>query len=411
MIDHLSSITRYSLYTLLIFTPLARGSVQPWAITVIHMITLIALTAFLMERSIKWDWKWIKTPLDKPFIALLIICLVSSIFSLHKYTSFWSMVLLVNYLIIFYLIIHTVRTRSQLRRLVYLIIGIAVFLSVFGLFKLIGNNPFPWWEYPEIALKTSRLSATYGNPDHLAGYMEMALPLVLGLFVFGYNRGIISILLYISFLLLAALVLSLSRGSWLGIIIGLVFMALCLLFDRHFKSKRIVIGIICSILALAFIVISSTSVVERIVTLTQKDPETNLSSRILGWKGTIKMIKDHPLIGTGPGTYSTLFTQYQPPGLLNRRYMAHNDYLHFISETGLTLMAIVVWMLIVFYRKGFRRLKNPSRLVRGITLGAMSGTTAILVHSLGDFNLHIPANAILFTVLAAITASPIPKNT
>lgn len=123
------------------------------------------------------------------------------------------------------------------------------------------------------------------------------------------------------------------------------------------------------------------------------------------------MIKDHPLVGTGPGTYSNIFTQYQPPGLKNRRYMAHNDYLHFISEAGLPLMAIVAWMIIVFYRKGFRKLKNPSRLVRGITLGALSGTTAILVHSFGDFNLHLPANAILFTVLAAIAVSPIPKNT
>jgi hypothetical protein len=67
-------------------------------------------------------------------------------------------------------------------------------------------------------------------------------------------------------------------------------------------------------------------------------------------------------------------------------------------------------MTIALYRKGFRKLKNQSRLVRGITLGAMSGITAILVHSIADFNLHIPANAILFTVLAALVAAPLPTK-
>ena len=67
-------------------------------------------------------------------------------------------------------------------------------------------------------------------------------------------------------------------------------------------------------------------------------------------------------------------------------------------------------MIIALYRKGFGKLKNPSRLVRGITLGAMSGITGILVHSFSDFNLHIPANALLFTVLAAFVAAPLPKT-
>jgi len=68
----------------------------------------------------------------------------------------------------------------------------------------------------------------------------------------------------------------------------------------------------------------------------------------------------------------------------------------------------MVWMAIILYKKGFSKLQNPSRFVRGVTLGAMSGITAILVHSIVDFNLHIPANALLFTVLTAIVIAPVP---
>ncbi|MBT3260299.1 MAG: hypothetical protein HN366_28175, partial [Deltaproteobacteria bacterium] len=69
---------------------------------------------------------------------------------------------------------------------------------------------------------------------------------------------------------------------------------------------------------------------------------------------------------------------------------------------------VIIWMIIALYRKGFKKLKNPSRLVRATTLGAMTGITAILFHSITDFNLHIPANAILFTVLAALVVAPLP---
>jgi len=406
----ISHIPRYSLYALLIFTPLARASVQPWAITIIHMLTLMALTAFLFERTMAWGWKWIKTPLDKPFIALAVICLLSSVFSLHRVTSLWSMLLLLNYLTVFYLTIHIFRTRSQLRQLVYLIIGVAAFLSIFGLFKYFGSNPFPWWEYTDIGQSPYRLSATFGNPDHLAGYMEMALPLVLGLFLLGFERGKKFFLIYLSFLLLSALILSLSRGSWFASITGLTLMAACLLLDRYFKRKGLVLAIIGGTLAVSSIVLSTTPVVERILTLTERAPESNLHSRMMVWGGAVRMIEKHPVLGTGPGTFAFAYTEFQPPGLDKHYTMAHNDYLHFVSEVGLPLIAIIIWMILSLYRKGFRKLKNPSRLVRGITLGAMSGITAILVHSIGDFNLHIPANAILFTIFAAIVVSPLPES-
>ena len=141
--SYLQIISRYAIYSLLIFTPLARASVQGWAITIIHMVTLIALTVFLLEKSWKWEWKWISTPLDLPILCLLALCILSTSYSLLFSISVWSTILLLNYLTIFYLTIHLIRTRSQFKQLIYIIIGIAIFLSVFGLVKKFGANPFP----------------------------------------------------------------------------------------------------------------------------------------------------------------------------------------------------------------------------------------------------------------------------
>jgi O-antigen ligase len=376
--------------------------------TTIHLITLIALTAFLLEKTLTSNWKWIPTPLDIPILVLIILLILSTMFSSHRQTSIWSFILFLNYIIIYYLVIHTVHTRAELRQLVYLIIGIATFLSVFGFFKIFGVNPFPWWDYADLPHHV-RLTATFGNPDHLAGYMEMAIPLMLGLLLFGHTGAKRFLLIYLTFLLLTALLLTLSRGGWFGALIGLLFMAACLLFDRYFKQKRLVLGLMAGTLAVALIVFASTPVVERILTLTEHGVGPNLHDRMVVWGGTTDMIAQHPLLGTGPGTFAFAFTKHQHAGLTTQFMMAHNDYLHFTSELGLILIGILVWMLIVLYKRGFKKLNNPSRLVRGTTIGAMSAITALLVHSFFDFNLHIPSNALLFTVLSALVVAPSPE--
>ena len=410
-LKNLSSISRYMLYALLIFTPLARGSVQGWAVCVIYLATLLALGIFLAGRSLVWEWEWIATPMDRPFLAMLLLCLISSVFSVHRQTSLWAMVTLINYVVVFYLTIHTIRTRTRFKQLIYLIIGMAILLSVLGLFKKFTINPFPWWDYEDLKYPLDFISSTYGNHNHFAGYLEMAIPIAIGLMMTGVKGINLFLLICLLPVMLTAQTLSLSRGGWASTMLGLCFMAVILLKRRYFKHKGFLITGIAGAVFTALILLGSTPVVERGMTIMQQEEEnSSLHSRAIIWSGTIKMIGDYPLLGTGPGTFSAIFTQYQPPGFLSRFIFAHNDYLHFVAEAGLLLIAVIIWMIIALYKKGFKKMENPSRLVRGITVGGLSGITAILVHSISDFNLHIPANALLFTVLAAIVAAPVPLD-
>ena len=407
----LLSLTRYSIYFLLIFTPLAAGAVQGWATSVIHMVTLLALTAFLLEESLKWNWEWIKTPLDIPILCLIVFCLLSSFFSVQRYTSAWSFILLLNYIIIYYLIIHTFNTRERLRHLTGVIILVAAFLTIFGLVKKIGANPFPWWNYdirlsPDMAMSSS----TYGNPNHFAGFLAMTIPFIIGMFFTGINGGKLFLSVLLTFLMLMALIFSLSRGGWVSTAVGLVFMVAALLINQYLKGKTMVLIAVVGLFFLAFIALSNRPVIQELLTIKQASRDASFQSRVQVWHKTLDVIHDYPWLGTGPGTFSTMFTQYQPPGFTSRFFMAHNDYLHFISETGIPLIAIMVWMIAGLYLKGMTKLADYSRLIRGTALGAMSGITALLFFSIFDFNLHIPANAILFTVLAAIVVSPIPER-
>ena len=126
-------------------------------------------------------------------------------------------------------------------------------------------------------------------------------------------------------------------------------------------------------------------------------------SRMRTWHGTLHLIKDHPFTGTGIGTFVTSFPRYRLSGVDGLHVYTHNDYLQVVSEMGIFVLAIIVWLLFGTLRTGFKTfLRTRSTLKQGITLGATAGIVAIVIHSFVDFNLHIPANAILFTVLAAI---------
>ena len=85
---------------------------------------------------------------------------------------------------------------------------------------------------------------------------------------------------------------------------------------------------------------------------------------------------------------------------------AHNDYLQVLVETGLAGFACVVWFIILLYRNGLRRFDGGNQTWRGVLrVAALVGCTGILVHSLFDFNLQIPANAALFYVFCALVSS------
>lgn len=158
-----------------------------------------------------------------------------------------------------------------------------------------------------------------------------------------------------------------------------------------------------SLLCLIFIVLAGTNVLERALTVTDSEVVSDLNGRRIAWIGTCNMIADHKFTGTGPSTFSVMFTQYQPAGSASARfYYAHNDYLQYIAELGLPIIIFMVWICYTIFFCGMQKLKSYSRQKRGITLGALTGIVALLIHSFVDFNLHIPSNALLFIMLVAL---------
>lgn len=133
--------------------------------------------------------------------------------------------------------------------------------------------------------------------------------------------------------------------------------------------------------------------------------DISYDSRIQMWQGTLALIADHPLWGTGPGTYVSSFPPYRPAGLAWLIDYAHNDYLQVAAEMGLPALVMLVGMIGAALWVGVRTfLRTRSTFKGGLSLGAAGGITAMAVHSLVDFGLHVPANALLFAVLLGVVA-------
>lgn len=346
--------------------------------------------------------------MTKPIIAILILCAVSFTFSNHKPVAFEGLLMLLTYIAAYFITQSCIKTRKQKRILVYTIITTAVLLSVIGILKRFGLTPFPFWIYPDIGNPSpDSISGAYVNRNHLAGFLERAIPLLIILFITRQRNLETKLgLVFLTLFLLTTQAFTLSRGGWISTITAILFLAVVLLAQKNFVDKKIILTIGACIVIISLFILASLPVVERITALTQQDPTDNITGRMRCWKGVVLQIKDNLFLGTGPNTFTVAYPAYQIPGPAVLRRYAHNDYLHFISETGILFIPILIFTLFCFFRTGFQNLKSQSRQKKGIALGAMAAVFAILIHSFSDFNLNIPANAFAFTVIAAL----VPPN-
>ena len=142
--------------------------------------------------------------------------------------------------------------------------------------------------------------------------------------------------------------------------------------------------------------------------------------RVHVWKDTIRIIKNYPLLGTGLGTFNAVYPYYKSFPVRYRYPHAENDYLQLFAETGGMGISLLILLIFSFFSpifrlnplavSGRRSSRSPPGKQRKYILsrrfliaGGSAALIALLFHSFFDFNLHIPANLLLFSALAGCT--------
>ncbi|HKV61105.1 MAG TPA: O-antigen ligase family protein [Candidatus Acidoferrum sp.] len=345
--------------------------------------------------------------------------------SMAPYQTASHLLLLVAYLTAFFLTLVLCRGRRAKKRLVYALVSLGVFEALYGLVQYLAGWQHIWTYVKKYYLDDA--TGTYINRNHFAGFLEMILPFAVALtllsaeLLFKNNSGERTSLrrlfssselprlmfwFFVVILLFSAVVLSRSRMGIISAVVSLVAIVALAGTASTRTRTRVAVATLFFLSVLGVVVwIGNDPVMSRFETLGQ-EYNFNGQNRISIWRDTIGLTRQHPFVGTGFGSFTVVYPSVQTAFLNLLVDHAHCDYLEVATELGLPgavlLFGSVFWVLVHAVR---HYAKPGDRFVRAVSLGCIGSIVAILLHSLADFNLYIPANALVFAVILAVAQS------
>jgi O-antigen ligase len=311
------------------------------------------------------------------------------------------------------------------RRLIVLMVGaFALFQSGIGIWQAFTKSDYIFsWERPE--LYNGRGSGTFVCPNHLAGFLEMSLGLIVARAAIArkeagtIERSILVkvLLVYVAIMVALGIVTSLSRAGWLSAAFGMV----TVLLMGGWRGRQIWLRlvVVVAVFACAAAVFWNLEPIRNYFlktvvpgdgnqTVSLRDP--TLGGRTMMWSGTIDMIRQNPLIGTGMGTWQWHFQKVKDYRILSFPDYTHNDYLNLASDYGIIGVVLMCLVFAAFFRHAFSVIESAqSSEDKAFAVGSVSAVVAILVHSWFDFNLHIFGNSAFLAIIMG-TAAGIPLS-
>lgn len=458
-------IIEIGLIFLIVFTPLAFGSVHVWAYTLMELTVLFLITLWLLKMIHQGEVRIPKTPLNISlliFFLLLLFQLIPlpdgvlklispsafqihsetinsinptdntinymNVLSLSPYLSKIALLKISTYIGVFFLV-SNLKQEKSINRLILAIIAVGSFEAIYGLLEFLSGHQYIFW-FKKIHYTTVP-TGTYINRNHFAGYLEMVIPLTLGMLIIQLQRGqsnlivsgnpinwrnkfrqltaqwnnMATLLLFTAIIMSVALIMSLSRMAVFSLTASILLFGFLLIIQRNRKkSMWIVVIIFFGGIILYGTWLGMDPIFKRFSAI-QTDIVSE-SGRPALWKDTANLIKDYPILGTGIGTYVQTFPKYKTIKADVIYDHAHNDYLELISETGFVGFLIIITGIGAFFIMAIKGLTKKSNIHSyGITLGGFVATFAIALHSFTDFNLHIPANALLLSIVLGLTTA------
>jgi O-antigen ligase len=325
--------------------------------------------------------------------------------------TFQYFLLVCGYLLIFLIVCELMGVFADRPWLVvWPLIGIAAIEAGLGLWQYFGGTgeQLRW--------------GTYANHNHYAGFLEMVLPFAVIYPVATLRRPrsrlhspVAPVLAAcgvwaVAALMFVGVVYSFSRMGLIAVLSSLFVMGALALGTRQLswvagsrKRQWGAVGMVAALVLAGFVFLPPERLILRFAQLVSTDGLT-ADGRIDLWAETIPLIRAYLLFGCGLGGYETAFWKFKVSGVLVTDDFAHNDYLQLMAELGLVGFLIGAALAFSIVRKTIRGAVDSSDPERRYFAVACAGSlTAILLHSLMDFNLYIPANAMLLAWISGLT--------
>jgi O-antigen ligase len=400
---------RIGICALIIFGIAAHGAVENWAQAVLETGVGLLFIAWAFQQYFS-DRQVVLSPLLFPLIALAFLALGQLVFrgTVSPYDTRLDLQLLLTYAIVLFLVTQVFRTADDWRGFVWFVMFFGFLVAIFGILQQLTFNGKLYW-FREMRFGGIPFGP-YVNRNHFAGFAELVIPIALVPLVLGKVRRERRFAVVVFALLpIVALFLSASRGGIVSFAaeIGVLTLLLAL---RRTGGRHVLAGGV--VLLLAFMLVSWLGVrqiLERFSSM--QSLEVTVGKRASMRHDSWHIFRDHPWTGTGLGTLPVVFPAYE--SLYDGKIVnhAHNDYLEMLADTGLLgALCCASFLGVLFFCSLKQLLVADNSFAAALHLSGLVACCGFLVHSLVDFNLHMPGNALLFFLMAYLATAPIPQN-
>lgn len=393
--------------SILLYGPFATGSVETWQFSILLGLGLLILPLWLVRVWSRKQYRFLFPPFAWMVLAFIGYAAWRYTQADIEYNARIELLQILLYGLLFFAIVDNLARQESIQILLFAMIGFAMLNAFYAVFQILTDSQSVLW-YAKPAGYRGRGSGTYICPNHLAGFLELILPVALAYTILGRFKPLTKVFLgYAALAILAGIAATVSRGGYIATGVSLLLFFFVLLWNRDFRIPALAF-LILLVVAGSFFGFRSFKSQKRFAELGGEN------IRFFYWKPAIEMWKANPAYGVGAGHYDWRFRQWRFWKLQGRPVYVHNDYLHAAAEYGSVGAGIIGASMLVLAWGVFRSWKfvrrtneiatKPSTRA-AVVLGCSAGLVAILVHSVGDFNMHVPANAIVAVTLMAILAT------
>jgi O-antigen ligase len=326
-----------------------------------------------------------------PAILFLAVATLAAAFSLMRTESLKTFPLYVIYFMAFYCAALLFQDLEKMKyAIVFSIISalIVSFIGIYQYFFVKVRTAMAWVDITQFPELSTRVYATMENPNVLAEYLGFIIPINLGLLWAAKKPAVKGLLGIITSIIALCLILTFSRGAWLGLALAVMIFAVL-------KEPRLLIVI----LVLAFVspAFMPDVVQTRIASIGSLEDSSN-AFRISIWIAALRMIKDYWLTGVGLGlsAFARVYRDYMIAG--TPALHAHNLYLEMGLEMGIAGLLTFMWMIGAGLSKAVKASKT-GRAVSSVIVGIIGGLAGHLLHGLFDYVWFSPRIVMLFWIL------------
>lgn len=314
-------------------------------------------------------------------------------FSIYPFATEVGVAYLAVYLMVFFMAAFGFDRKDELYAFLKALIIFGFILAIFGIIqKTTGTGKIYWLR--ELSIDRSQPFSSFVNRNHFAGWLNMIIPFALA---YGFMARTVDKKIRYLFLALAmavVLVFTLSRGGIIAFFAGVFVFSAVALAGRSSKKRLIPLFLFVLVLGISVLYIGLSPVMSR---FTQVDIFHH--ERLTVWKAAFEGFLSFPVFGTGIGTFEYIFKMFSPPTWFFYDH-AHNDYVQFLMETGIAGVCIGIIVVAVILRYVIEsEWTEREAFMKAAFYGSL---TTIAVHSVFDFNLRIPSNAILLAVVLGL---------